>query len=86
MLRSLHAIVFNFLKDIDNIQDTQDQLYFLIEGNLKKHDILRRGRSLAVEPQIITLMPEGSHIPQLSDEYKIAKPSTLKNVLDSCKF
>ena len=77
-------VVFNFMDEVNNIQDTQDQLYFLIEGNLKKHDILRKGRSLAVEPQIITLIPEGSNIPQIGNEYKIAMPSTLKDILNSC--
>lgn len=72
------------MDEVNNIQDTQDQLYFLIEGNLKKHDILRKGRSLAVEPQIITLIPEGSNIPQIGNEYKIAMPSTLKDILNSC--
>lgn len=77
-------VVFNFMEEIDSIRDTQDQLYFLIEGNLKKHDILRKGRSLAIEPQIITLIPEGSNVPQIGNDYKIAMPSTLKNILESC--
>ena len=38
------------------IQD-QDRLFAVVEGHLKRHDSLRRGRGLAFEPQTVTLFP-----------------------------
>jgi superfamily I DNA and RNA helicase len=41
--------------DWDEIVAGQDRLFAVLESNLRRHDTLRRGRSLALEPQTATV-------------------------------
>ena len=46
------------------LSDRQDKLYVAIENSLRRHDDLRRGRSLAVDLQIVTILPDVSNVPE----------------------
>jgi superfamily I DNA and RNA helicase len=41
----------------DTLKDHQDRLFFLLKANLERNDSLRRGRELAVRPEVITVFP-----------------------------
>ena len=45
------------------LSDRQDRLYVAIENSLRRHDGLRRGRSLAVDVQTITIVPNITDVP-----------------------
>lgn len=81
-------IVFNCPdKDtpFESIKDSQDQIFYLIEGNLKKHETLRKGRLLAFSPNVISFYPTAT-IPfsHEESEYKFATQDTLHEVLSQC--
>jgi superfamily I DNA and RNA helicase len=70
---------------IEDVKDTQDQLFYLLEGNLKKHETLRKGRQLAVSPNVISFYPTDTDVPgSTDDEYRFAGPGTISDVLSTC--
>ena len=79
-------IAFNFpeTKNFEEVKEIQDELFYLIEGNLKRHEILRKGRNLAIEPNIISFYPDDFEIENGGD-YLFACPSTIKNTLNQCR-
>jgi superfamily I DNA and RNA helicase len=83
-------VVFNcpaVEETIESIKEGQDRLYYLIEGNLKKNEILRKGKDLAVKPQIVSFFPTDQQCPQCIEEgYLFAGPDTLQSVLKKCKI
>ncbi len=38
-----------------SLQDQQDRLFFVLKANLERNDSLRRGRDLAVQPEVVTV-------------------------------
>jgi superfamily I DNA and RNA helicase len=78
-------VVFNCPSTNDNlnsVKELQDQLYYLIEGNLKKHETLRLGRKLAVSPNVISFYPTDQNLPNdANGSYNFAGPGTLQEVL-----
>lgn len=77
-----------FLKDgladgeWDSIRDEQDQLYFALDNHLGRHKALRSGRKLAIEINVITVLPSVEDVPE-ELEGKVCTPSTLAEQLDS---
>ena len=71
MAHGLVAFIFNDDTTIggaddsgwQSLEDRQDKLYVALENNLRQHDVLRKGRSLGVKVQAITLMSSGIGIP-----------------------
>ena len=53
---------------IDSVKDAQDQIFYLIEGNLKKHETLRKGRNLAFSPNVVSFYPTDHNIPESVDQ------------------
>lgn len=49
-------VAFSF--ENENIEDTQDKLYFNLEFTLRKYGKLRKGRKLAIEPVVISYLTE----------------------------
>lgn len=90
LITSKHGLVaFDFPQPgttIEDVRDIQDQIFYLIEGNLKKHETLRRGRALAITPNVISFYPVEGQVPN-SDEagYLFASPATLGQVLGRCQ-
>ncbi|MFA6101232.1 MAG: ATP-binding domain-containing protein [Victivallaceae bacterium] len=82
-------VAFNCPEPLDTIEatkDTQDQIYYLIEGNLKKHETLRRGRQLAITPNIVSFYPTDLDVPTNTDvHFQFAGPGTLPNVMSQFK-
>ena len=70
--------------DLVSVKDTQDQIFYLIEGNLKKHETLRKGRHLAFSPNVVSFYPTDMNIPESVDQYKFAGPNTLGDILLQC--
>lgn len=65
-----------------NREEQQDSLYYQITNTLNNYETLRKGRHLAVEPNVITYGVE-IELPESSDEYIYASKDTLKEVLES---
>lgn len=70
---SLGLVIFNIANETPRLTDTiswkqigdvQDRLYFAMINNLTKHDILRKGRDLALKPQVVTIFPEEPNVPE----------------------
>ncbi len=62
-------------------QDQQDSLYYQITNTLNSYESLRKGRRLAVEPNVITYLIIGE-IPKSTSEYFYAYKDDLKDVLE----
>lgn len=82
-------VVFTFPSQqdsIDSVKDIQDHIYYLLEGNLKKHESLRKGRNIAFQPNIISFYPEPVDDDAFSktETYKFADPTSLGDVLEQC--
>ena len=63
-------------------EEQQDSLYYQITNTLNNYETLRKGRRLAVEPNIITYCV-GFEEPECSDEYIYASKTNLKEKLDN---
>ncbi|MCC7420198.1 MAG: DEAD/DEAH box helicase [Planctomycetaceae bacterium] len=66
----------------DEIQESQDKLYFAMENSLGRHQSLRRRRKLGVEITIVTFFPVDVSPPDDS-EALVAGPATLIDVVKS---
>jgi len=44
-------------EDLKKTKEDQDLVFYLLEGNLRKHESLRCGREIAVKPNVITYYP-----------------------------
>lgn len=77
-------VVFNFPNrslELSCINDLQDKLFFLLEGNLNKHEELRRGRHLAVTPNVISFFPTNDDVPVSNEHYKYCSNQNLIQIL-----
>ena len=61
-------------------EEQQDSLYYQITNTLNNYETLRRGRRLAVEPNVITYCVE-MEAPDSSNEYVYASKNNLKEIL-----
>ena len=75
-------IAFHFSSSTENYMDEQDRIYYVLESNLSRHEILRKRRKLGVEINVISIFPEGEN-PQHHQDYLSATPSTFVDVLKS---
>ena len=63
-------IVNTALETWRSLSDRQDQLFVAVENNLRRHGTLRKGRRLAIEVQILTVLPNAVNVPEgLDGEY-----------------
>lgn len=69
--------------NLHELCEEQDHLYYILEGSLSKHEVLRKGRRLAIRPNVITYMPSGIPEPTSSD-YIFADQNTLHEALSKC--
>jgi len=77
MITEEHGIVvFNFDEKMADekvldfrarISDCQDKLYYSLKTNLGRHQTLRKGRELGVEPYMITFVPSLDALPEWED-------------------
>ena len=63
-------------------EEQQDSLYYQITNTLNNYETLRKGRRLAVEPNVITYCVE-FEVPECSDEYIYASRDNLKEILEN---
>lgn len=70
---------------LEDVKDEQDQVYYLLEGNLKKHESLRKGRHLALTPNVVSFYPVSENIPEGESEgYLFSCPDSIGEVLKRC--
>ncbi|WP_151083870.1 DEAD/DEAH box helicase [Nocardioides cynanchi] len=50
-------------EDWAQLVEAQDRLYTVLEGSLRRHESLRRGRRLGVEPSTVTILPSAADAP-----------------------
>jgi superfamily I DNA and RNA helicase len=81
-------VAFDFGLDTmgkEEIKERQDTLAFVIEGNLSKHDSLRKGRKLGISANVITFFPtNNSFTNQIDKHYLFASPDTLSVRFNDC--
>lgn len=75
-------VAFIFDNGVDR-EEQQDSLYYQITNTLNNYETLRKGRHLAVEPNVITYGVGGVDLPENSDEYIYASKDTLNEVLEN---
>lgn len=63
------------------LRDEQDSLYYALTNNLGRNSALRQGRRLAIEPQVITILPETIEPPE-GIEVTVASLETLQDRLN----
>lgn len=68
-------------KNTEELCEQQDHLYFLLEGNLSKHEMLRKGRTLAVKPVVITYMQADIEINK--DGYLFACQASISKIINN---
>jgi superfamily I DNA and RNA helicase len=78
-------VAFHFVNKGDDYKAIQDKLYYVLESNLGRHETLRRGRSLGVAVNVLSLFPEGEVPAPADTAYPAASPSTLMAGLGATK-
>lgn len=63
-------------------EEQQDSLYYQITNTLNNYETLRKGRRLAVEPNVITYCVE-FEVPECSNEYIYASRDNMKEILEN---
>ena len=76
--KGLLAFIFNEPGSSD--KEAQDRLYFQFQNALTKYETLRKGRELAVRPQIISFFPI-QEIPDSNEIYTYCNTDTIEDVL-----
>jgi superfamily I DNA and RNA helicase len=72
-------------ESLEDAKDEQDQIIYLLEGNLKKHETLRKGRHLALTPNVITFYPAEELLPkEKMGDYLFSGPDTVGDVFKQC--
>ncbi len=82
-------VVFSLVegRDMDGIQDAQDDSYNKLESKLRAYKKLMKGRSLQVLINPVTFAPARKDAPTLSqEEYPVCNESNLEEWLDTCKW
>lgn len=78
-------VAFHFAQKGEDYKAAQDKLYYLLESNLGRHESLRRGRTLGITVNVISVFPEGDVPAPPDSSYPAASPSTLMAALRSLK-
>lgn len=73
---------FIFANGCENIEDSQDLLYYQINNTLTKYESLRFGRNVVVAPNVITYFAEGTH-PESTTEYLYCDSNNLKFTIEN---
>lgn len=73
---------FIFANGCENIEDSQDLLYYQINNTLTKYESLRSGRNVVVAPNVITYFAEGTH-PESTTEYLYCDSNNLKFTIEN---
>jgi len=79
----LVAFVFASSEDIDEIIEEQGELFFQLTNTLTQYSSLRKGRSLAFEPYVISIVPESHGTQGVDDGYILSSFETLIAALDA---
>ncbi|MDU9050221.1 MAG: ATP-binding domain-containing protein [Candidatus Electrothrix sp. Rat3] len=82
-------VVFSLVegRDMDGIQDAQDDSYNKLESKLRAYKNLMKGRSLQVLISPVTFAPVREDASNLSqEEYPVCNESNLEEWLDSCEW
>ena len=75
------AFIFTKLENLDEIIEEQGELYFQLTNTLTQYPNLRKGRSLAVDPHVISIVPvqmDG----ELEDGYILSTFDDVPNAID----
>ena len=75
------AFIFTKLENLDEIIEEQGELYFQLTNTLTQYPNLRKGRSLAVDPHVISIVPAQMD-GELEDGYILSTFDDLPNAID----
>ena len=75
------AFIFTKLENLDEIIEEQGELYFQLTNTLTQYPNLRKGRSLAVDPHVISIVPVQMDV-ELEDGYILSTFDDLPNAID----
>lgn len=80
--KGLVAFIFSKYEDLSSIEEEQGELYFQLINTLTQYKGLRKGKTLAIDPHVISILP--SELNKNEDEdYIVATFNTLPSVLQS---
>ncbi|MDD3183675.1 MAG: helicase, partial [Alphaproteobacteria bacterium] len=82
-------VVFNLVegRNMDGVQDAQDDSYNKLESKLRAHKPLMKGRALQVTIHPVTFAPVRDDAANLSEEdYPVCNEANLEAWLDSCEW
>lgn len=75
----LIAFMFSGEENLQEIVEAQGELYFQLINTLTQYPNLRKGRSLAFEPQVISIVPNAINVDDIEEGYVIATFEQLSN-------
>ncbi|WP_370766518.1 DEAD/DEAH box helicase [Intestinibacter bartlettii] len=83
--KGIIAFKFSSENDIANLEEEQDNLYYILDFNFKKYTSLKKkkGRGLAFEPVVITWLPEGEIHKSESGDYIFANSRNIAEILNN---
>ncbi|MCP4104646.1 MAG: ATP-binding domain-containing protein, partial [Desulfobacteraceae bacterium] len=82
---NVHEIDLTSSEHLEKLRDIQDSLFFALENNLGRHENLRKRRSLAVNVNVVSYIPNSNNTDIDRYEVIVAKKENLKTILDHCQ-
>lgn len=81
--KGMIAFIFGNSKDsTEQLKEQQDSLYYNIDFYLKKYSTLRRGRNLAFDPLVITVLPDKVQYTDENHEYLLCTCEEVPSYVD----
>ena len=80
--RGVIAFIFSKLEDVNDIIEEQDELYYQLTNTLTQYPSLRKGRSLAFEPYVISIIPNNLDSKEMGDGYVLSTSEQLSNAIE----
>lgn len=75
-------ILGNSQDSIEQLKEQQDSLYYNLDFYLKKYSTLRKGRNLAFEPLVITVLPDKIDYEDENHEYLFCTCGEIASLVD----
>lgn len=79
----LIAFIFSKLEDVTSIVEEQGELYYQLTNTLTQYPSLRKGRSLAFEPHVISIIPTAIDEENVEDGYVLTTFDKLSQAISA---
>jgi len=78
-------VIFHIVRPGEDYRETQDRLYFAMESNLSRYESLRRGRSLGVPINVLSIFLEDNLPSDADKDHRVATLATIHQGLEDLK-